>query len=78
MKLKWTTKKPDFKDECLVICASRIRKHWEYSIFTIEWVESEDGRYLGWLTGDGDEYGDLADMQAQKYLVLPLLKKSMK
>jgi hypothetical protein len=71
----WVTNKPLFDNECLVITANRIRENWDYSTYIIQKVQSDDGWYMGWLTGEGEEYGDLNDLRADKYLVLPLLKK---
>jgi len=73
--MKWQKEKPDFKDECLVICANKIKEIWHYNLFEIRLLESENESsyyYMGWLE-DGEEVGDLADMEAQLYLVIPLL-----
>jgi hypothetical protein len=72
---KWISEKPEFKDECIVIAASLFRNEWSYTLFQVKKVDGDDGWYLGWLTGDGDEYGDLADLHADKYLILPLLQQ---
>lgn len=71
----WTPKKPEFKDECLLITANFIRKEWEYQIFQIRWIDFDDNAYLGWFTGIGEEYGDLKDLSAQLYQVQPLPEK---
>lgn len=71
---EWVTQKPEFKEECLVIIASYSKYGWEYATFQIKNVDGEDGQYLGLLTGDGDEWGDIEDMAADKYFVMPLLK----
>jgi hypothetical protein len=72
--LRWTTKKPKFDTECIVICAHKWKdEEWEYSLYQIKKVEFEDKWYWGWLTADGEEYGDLADMKSQLYYVMPLL-----
>ncbi len=72
--MNWTKRKPKFTKECLLIVASKFAKQWEYQIFKILKTGNEDGWYWGWFTGDGEEYGDIADLKAEKYLVLPLLK----
>ena len=73
--MKWTSEKPLFDDECLLITACKIRGFWEYTAYIIQKVTDDNGYwYLGWLTGEGDEYGDLVDLRADKYLILPLLK----
>ncbi len=71
---EWLSEKPGFDKECLVIAACLFSNEWEYEVYQIKKAESEDGWYWGWFTGDGDEYGDLEDFTAQKYLVLPLIK----
>lgn len=71
--MKWTTKKPKFKKECLLMTATYFQGNWEYSTYQIKRVEFEGEWYMGWLTGDGEEYGDLKDLQSQLYCVLPLL-----
>ena len=72
-KLKWTTKKPKFDRECLVICASKIDKEWNYNIYQIQKAEYEDIWYWGWFD-NGEEVGDIVDMHADKYAVIELLK----
>lgn len=71
-KLNWTTEKPIFGRECLLICASEIGGNWNYNIYQIQKIEYEETWYWGWLE-NGDEVGDLADMQAHKYAVIELL-----
>lgn len=72
--MRWTKKKPKFKGECVLIIKHKTKSGWEYSIYQIKKIEFEDKWYMGWLTGDGVEYGDLADLQAQYYLTMPLDK----
>lgn len=68
---KWTKEKPN--KECVFIAATKIRDEWEYEFYIIKKMESDEGWYLGWLTGDGEEYGDLADMTADLYFIIDLL-----
>lgn len=70
---KWISERPAFNEECLVICANEIRGEWDYTLFQIKFVEHEEKHYMGWLTADGEEYGDLADLTSQLYYVMPLL-----
>jgi hypothetical protein len=69
--MEWSTVKPDFKEECILVTAALVSGHWEFDAWIIEWANHGDGPYLAWLTGDGEEYGDLADLAADKYLILP-------
>lgn len=75
---KWFSEKPTFSEECLVICASEINGVWDYTLFQIRKIDSEDGCYLGWLTQEGEEYGDLNDMHSDMYFLMPLLKSEIK
>lgn len=69
--MNWTTEKPDFKEECVLVTATKVAGYWEYTSCIIEKVYTDGSWYMGWLTGDGVEYGDLADLTADKYLILP-------
>lgn len=78
----WTKEKPEFTEECLLITASHYTRNnepivWNFSVWQIKKLDGEDDAgnpawYWGWLNGEGEEYGDLADLHAQMYLVLPL------
>ncbi len=72
--MKWTTKKPKFTEECLLIVATEIQENWDFAIFQILKTDFEDMWYWGVFDGDGCEWGDIEDLQADKYLVMPLLK----
>lgn len=68
---KWLDVKPEFTNECLVIAAVKIQDEWEYSIYEIKKLIDDEGKwYWGWLTGDGEEYGDLNDFKADKYMII--------
>jgi hypothetical protein len=67
----WTTEKPSFTKDCLLITAHLFgfRREWEYNIYMVKFLNG----YFNWLTSDGEEYGALDELTADKYLVLPLL-----
>ena len=46
-------------------------RRWEHNIWEIKEVNWGEGPYLALLTGDGDEWGALEDLTADKYLILP-------
>lgn len=70
---QWTDIKPEFNEECLLITAVSYRDQpYEYDVYIIAYVSSDEGRYMGWFDRNGEEYGDLADLKADMYLVLPL------
>jgi hypothetical protein len=71
----WTKEKPIFTKECLLLTACWFKDHYEYSIFQIKKVDFDDKWYWGWLTGEGEEYGDLADLKADLYCAMPLINK---
>lgn len=76
---RWTSRKPKFDSECIVICGNRWKneawdkEEWEYTLYLIKRVECEERWYWGWLTADGEEYDDLRDMKADIYFVMPLV-----
>jgi hypothetical protein len=76
--MKWTPDKPNFNigpsKDFLLLTASKIRGEWEYTVYQIKKVWYEEEWYMGWLTGDGEEYGDLADLKADLYMTMPLFK----
>jgi hypothetical protein len=72
-KIIWTKKKPKFKEECLLITACKIQSEWEYTIFQIKKLYFDEHWYWGILNGDGEEWGDLADLEATMYCKLSLL-----
>lgn len=82
--LRWTSKKPKFDAECIVICGHKWKnEEWEYNLYTIRKTDCENeageqGWYWGLFTSNGDEYGDLEDMSAGIYFVMPLVEGSKK
>lgn len=70
----WSITKPDFKRECLCITASKVGGQWEYKTWVIKLLECDEQWYLGLLTGDLEEWGDIDDLKADLYNVMPLLK----
>lgn len=75
MKGQWTNIKPDGKKECVFATASYYGKRWDYNIWQIMKVDGIDGWYLGLCNGDGEEWGDLNDLQADLYMILPNHKR---
>lgn len=70
----WLTTKPTFTEECILITASKVRDKWDYNFWLIEKLDDmEDKWYWGILCPDGDEWGDISDLEAEKYLVIPKL-----
>lgn len=76
----WVNIKPEFKMECILLTATLIRGRWDYNAWLIERVDSEEGWYWGWLCLDGEEYGDINDLQADMYktIVPPSILKLIK
>ena len=83
MNLRWTKKKPKLNKECILIVAQWMHYHkpfhWEYTLYTVERVDGYDDNdnpiyYFGLLCANRDEWGDIDDLKADKYCVLPLLK----
>lgn len=68
----WTTVKPEFNKECLLICACYLPGGWEYITWWIKKLISDDVWYWGLCNTEGEEYGDIADLKADRYLVIDL------
>jgi hypothetical protein len=82
MNLRWTKKKPIRWKECILLTATWMNYthpgYWDYTLFTVkldlgENSEGENAWYWA-IFKDDDEWGDLADLKADKYCILPLLK----
>lgn len=68
--VEWTTIKPELKDGCTLVTGTLIKK-WHYKVWVIKTVNYGDGPYLALLEGDGEEWGDIDDLTADKYLIIP-------
>lgn len=66
----WLTEKPEFKENCILLTATFIRDEWSYNSWLIEKINHGEGWYWGWMSLDGDEYGDLADLKAGRYKIV--------
>lgn len=72
----WQKEKPDFKQECVFVTATQLypknkSPFWIYRTYEIKKVEGSYGWYLGLCDGEGDEWGDISDLKADLYLILP-------
>jgi hypothetical protein len=75
----WVFEKPEFKEDCILLTATKSDTIWEYNSWLIIALDGEDDNgkpawYWGWCNIDGEEYGDISDLQADKYKIIPLLK----
>ena len=80
IKNTWLTEKPDFDEECTFITASRYVRNdepleYDYEVWQIRKIDGygEDdkpGWYFGLLNGDGEEWGDLSDLDAAMYYIV--------
>ena len=66
--MEWTTTKPT--EPCVFVAASETRVGWQHDVYEIRWVDDGEESYLV-LFNNMDEWGDLADLTADKYLILP-------
>jgi len=67
----WTTEKPKFTKDCWLVT-------FDGDGCTLWWIaktESDDGWYWGWHDQYGEEYADIEDMEAKKYMILPYPEK---
>lgn len=75
----WLNEKPEFNEECVFVTATDFKNQTDYTVWQIEKCdgeneEGEDCWYWGLLNGDGEEYGALEDLVADRYFVLPKTK----
>lgn len=75
----WTEDKPEFTEECVLLTAVKTSGGWDYSSWLIMAVTGYDDNnnpawYYALCEMDGEEFGPLEDLSADKYLVIPLLK----
>lgn len=77
---KWVTKKPSLNKECLLITAINYGKEqgWAYHVWTVEKQDCDGKWYYALLENGEDEWGDIDDLCADKYAVLPLIKNQSK
>ena len=81
-KLRWTKVKPKNWKECLLITGTWMNcthpGYWDYKFFTIKKEIGEDNEgNAGWywaIFKDDEEWGDLADLKADKYAIVSPLK----
>lgn len=77
--MNWTTEKPEPVDGRVFASASWIKQnginvgYWDYSIWTMVRMSTDEGAYIALCDGMGEEWGDLSDMDADKYCILPAL-----
>jgi hypothetical protein len=81
----WLREKPKFNKECSFVTATKYVRNgedvdYEYSFWMIKKLDGEDengapGWYWGLLCGDGEEWGDLEDLTADYYYILPTIPK---
>lgn len=68
--MNWTTDKPVFTEDCVLVTADGNEKDgYTYNIWLIEW--SKQHGYWMWLNNNFEEYADIEELQADKYLILP-------
>lgn len=65
--MEWLSDKPEFKYNCVLITAALYKGCWEYAVWIIEWING----YWNLLDGNGVEWGDIEDLKADRYCILP-------
>ena len=69
----WTREKPTFP--CVVLTRTNVGDIFEYIVWRLEMIKGENekgerSQYLGVLTEDGCEWGDLSELTADEYLII--------
>jgi len=73
---EWQTEKPIFREDCILITSTFLNNQWEYKSWLI--IRNKDLQYTMWCEMDGEEYGDIADLKADRYKVVPFIDASDK
>lgn len=68
--MSWSDIKPNPNIECVFVTATLLNSHWDYGVWQFKKINTGEGEYMGWLTGDGKEYGDITDLSANLYFIL--------
>ncbi len=67
--MNWTKEKP--KKPCVFVTRDKYNEDiYDYDIWIIDWVNSDDGKYLGIMNGDGEEWGDWNDFISELYFIV--------
>ena len=67
--MNWTKEKPQFNFNCILLTATMWMGEWEYELYTIVFSEG----YWKWCNGIGEEVGDIEDLNAEMYIIIPML-----
>jgi hypothetical protein len=70
----WSAEKPKPDKEFWFVSASYFKDHWECRIWQVVKINGPDGWYYGLCDGEGEEWGDWEDLQAERYYILPATK----
>ncbi len=70
--MKWIKEKPNYPCVFMTRVYNQGLKIFDYNIWRIEkvWGIKDNEYYLGWLTEDGDEWDDIADMNFDEYFII--------
>lgn len=69
-RLDWQKERP--KEPCVFMTRvlNKSLRIYDYNIWRLEKVNGDDKEYLGWLTEDGEEFGDINDCNFDEYLII--------
>ena len=65
--MNWTKEKP--KKPCVFVTREKSRGFYEYAVWVLDWIDP-DGKYLGIISGDGEEWGDWNDFISGSYFIV--------
>ena len=66
----WTTEKPVADREFAMVTKIKFQDNWEYAVWKVVKIDSEEGSYYGLCNGEGEEYCDYEDLAAQFYKII--------
>lgn len=68
--MNWTSDKPVFTEDCVLVTMNERGKIKFHSLYLIEWSKKRK-RWLLLHASSHIEIGDINDLKADKYLILP-------
>ena len=69
-RLDWQKERPNEPCVFMTRVWDEKLKIYNYTIWRLEKVNGDGKQYLGWLTEDGEEFGDINDCNFDEYLII--------
>jgi len=67
-KTIWIKEKPDVP--CLFAHREKWKDYFSYEIYELRYLDTEEGKYLAIICGDGEEFCDYEDFEGGEYFII--------